>query len=209
MSRLVALRRRLSRETRGMAIVEFGLVVVPLMIVLLGAFDLGYQQYVKSQLQGVLDRVARTASVENPSFSEAGDTVEEQIENAIQERVNRIARNATYNIEQTNFYEFSGVGRSEKLVTDVDGDGTFDYDDGDCWEDLNENGTFDESAGRAGQGGADDVVFYEVTVTMPRIVPVTSLIGVPNNYTITARAAIRNQPFADQQIPPVECGVVP
>ncbi|MBC2777772.1 TadE/TadG family type IV pilus assembly protein [Parasphingopyxis marina] len=209
MSRLRSLRHRLSRETRGMAIVEFGFVVVPLMIVLLGAFDLGYQQYVKSQLQGVLDRVARTASVENPSFSEDGDTVEEQIENAVRERVNRIARSATYDIQQTNYYQFSGVGRSEKLVTDNDGDGTFDYDDGDCWEDLNANGSFDENAGRTGQGGADDVVFYEVTVTMPRIVPVMSLIGVPDEYNIIARTAIRNQPFADQAVPPVECGVVP
>jgi Flp pilus assembly pilin Flp len=204
MSRLVALHRRLSRESRGMAIVEFGFVVVPLMVVLLGAFDLGYQQYVKSQLQGVLDRVARSASVEDPVFTEAGATVEEQVENAIRERVNRIARNATYTIEQTNYYEFSGVGRPEKLVTDVDGDGEFD-DDEDCWQDLNRNGSYDEVAGRTGQGGADDVVFYEVTVTMPRIVPVMSLIGVPDDYNIVARAAIRNQPFADQVSPPVEC----
>jgi hypothetical protein len=159
---------------------------------------------VKSQLQGVLDRVARSASVEDPVFTEAGATVEEQVENAIRERVNRIARNATYTIEQTNYYEFSGVGRPEKLVTDVDGDGEFD-DDEDCWQDLNRNGSYDEVAGRTGQGGADDVVFYEVTVTMPRIVPVMSLIGVPDDYNIVARAAIRNQPFADQVSPPVEC----
>jgi hypothetical protein len=49
------------------------------------------------------------------------------------------------------------------------------------------------------------VVFYEVTVTMPRIVPVMSLIGVPDDYNIVARAAIRNQPFAAQVSPPVEC----
>ncbi|MEO1170178.1 MAG: TadE/TadG family type IV pilus assembly protein [Pseudomonadota bacterium] len=187
-----------------MAATEFGLLVVPLMIVLLGAFDLGYQSYVRAQLQGVLNDVARTAVVENPDFSGfSGTSTEERIENAIEERVNDIARNATYTIEQTSFYEFSGVGNAEKLLTDNNGNG--EYDTGDCFEDINSNGTFDTDAGASGQGGADDVVFYEVTISMPRIVPMTDLIGMPANYTINARAAVRNQPYDDQAVPPTVC----
>ncbi len=204
MSRLLALPRRLRRDSHGMALTEFGLILVPLMVVLLGAFDLGYQSYVRSVLQGVLNDVARTATVENPVFAYAGDTTEERIATAIEERVNGIARGASYTIEQSNFYEFSGVGNAEKLVTDVNGNGA--YDPGDCWEDNNGNGRFDTNAGRSGRGGADDVVYYDVTLTMPRLLPVSSLYGVPDNYTINARAAIRNQPFADQSIPATECG---
>lgn len=196
--------RRFVHDERGMAATEFGLLVVPLMIVLLGAFDLGYQSYVRAQLQGVLNDVARTAVVESPDFSAyAGSTTEERIENAIEERVNDIARNATYTIEQTSFYEFSGVGNAEKLLTDNNGNG--EYDTGDCFEDINSNGTFDTDAGASGQGGADDVVFYEVTISMPRIVPMTDLIGMPANYTINARAAVRNQPYDDQAVPPTVC----
>ncbi|WP_299327854.1 TadE/TadG family type IV pilus assembly protein [Parasphingopyxis sp.] len=198
------LSRRLSRDERGMAATEFGLLVVPLMIVLLGAFDLGYQSYVRAQLQGVLNDVARTAVVETPDFSGyAGSTTEERIENAIKDRVNNIARNATFTIEQTSFYEFSGVGNAEKLLTDHNDNG--EYDAGDCFEDINRNGAFDVDAGAAGQGGADDVVFYEVTVTMPRIVPMASLIGISDNYTINARTAVRNQPYDDQNPPPTVC----
>lgn len=196
--------RTFARDERGMAATEFGLLVVPLMIVLLGAFDLGYQSYVRAQLQGVLNDVARTAVVESPDFSGfSGSTTEERIENAIESRVNDIARNATYTIEQTNFYEFSGVGNAEKLLTDNNGNG--EYDAGDCFEDINRNGSFDTNAGASGQGGADDVVYYEVTLSMPRIVPVTKLIGVPDNYTISARAAVRNQPYDDQAVPPTVC----
>jgi len=196
--------RKLARDNRGIAAVEFGIIVVPLMIVLLGALDLGYQSYVRAQLQGVLNDVARTATVESPDFSGfSGASTEEQIENAIEERVNNIARNATYTIEQSNFYEFSGVGDAEKLLTDFNDNGQ--YDTGDCFEDINNNGTFDLDAGDSGQGGADDVVYYDVTMTMPRIVPVASLIGLSNTYTINARAAVRNQPFADQAIPPTVC----
>lgn len=194
----------LARHERGMAATEFGLLAVPLMIVLLGAFDLGYQSYVRAQLQGVLNEVARTAVVENPDFSGfSGTSTEERIENAIEERVNDIARNATYTIEQTSFYEFSGVGNAEKLLTDNNGNG--EYDTGDCFEDINSNGAFDTNAGASGQGGADDVVFYEVTISMPRIVPMANLIGMSKNYTINARAAVRNQPYGDQAVPPTVC----
>jgi Flp pilus assembly pilin Flp len=195
---------KLARDNRGIAAVEFGIIVVPLMIVLLGALDLGYQSYVRAQLQGVLNDVARTATVENPDFSGyTGASIEDRIENAIEERVNNIARNASYTIEQSSFYEFSGVGNAEKLLSDYNGNGS--YDTGDCFEDINNNGAFDLDAGDTGQGGADDVVYYEVTITMPRMVPVASLIGVPENYTITARTAVRNQPYADQAIPPTVC----
>lgn len=207
MRKLVHHLRSLRSDNRGIAATEFGLIVVPLMVILLGAFDLGYQSYVRAQLQGVLNDVARTAVVESPDFSGyAGESTEARIENAIEERVNNIARNATYTIEQTNFYEFSGVGNAEKLLTDINTNGVYDAADGDCFEDINNNGVFDLDAGDSGLGGADDVVYYEVTVTMPRIVPVTGLIGVPNNYSITAQAAVRNQPYEDQAVPPTVCG---
>ncbi|MBD2841748.1 pilus assembly protein [Erythrobacter sp. KMU-140] len=156
-------------------------------------------------MQGVLNDVARTGTVQNPDFGASGATPEEQIENALKNRINLVARNATYTIEQTNYYEFSGVGRSEKLVTDVNGNGEFDASE-DCWEDLDGDGEFDEIAGRDGLGGADDVVFYEVNVVMPRLLPMTSLLGFDGNYNLTARAAVRNQPYGDQAVPLVECG---
>lgn len=208
MMKLATLKRRFGADSRGMALTEFGLILVPLMIVLLGAFDLGYQSYVRAVVQGVLNDVARTAAVENPNLSGyAGATIEDRIETALEARINEIARNATYDITTSNYYEFSGVGGSEKLVTDNNHDGDYDAADNDCFEDLNENGQFDETAGRTGRGGADDVVYYQVTVTMPRLLPVSGLIGVPENYTIRAQAAVRNQPYADQRTPPVECGI--
>ncbi len=207
MRKLIRHIRTMRADSRGIAATEFGLIVVPLIVVLLGAFDLGYQSYVRAQLQGVLNDVARTAVVETPDFSGyAGTTTEERIENAIKDRVNGIARNATYTITQTSFYEFSGVGNAEKLLTDNNTNGVYDAADGDCFEDINNNGAFDLDAGDTGQGGADDVVYYEVTITMPRIVPVMGLIGVPDNYSITAQAAVRNQPFEDQAVPPTVCG---
>lgn len=207
MRKFMKIFRRFADDCRGLAATEFGLLAIPFLIVVLGALDLGYQSYVRAQLQGVLNNVSRIATVERPDFEGfAGETEEAQIESAIRDRVDLIARNATYTVEQTSFSAFSTVGDPEKLLTDVDLDGTYDAADGDCFEDANANGTFDLNSGSVGQGSANDVIFYEVTITLPRIVPVMSLIGVPSEYTIEAQAAVRNQPFGERPELPVVCG---
>lgn len=197
-------RRRLLADTQGATLVEFAFILGPLCVLLLGGLDLGYQSYVRSVLQGVLNDVARSGSMEVPELTcTTQETVEERIQCSIETKVNAVARNATYDIQMRNFFEFSGVGRSEKLVSDNDNNGVFD--EGDCWEDLNENGQYDTNSGRQGIGRADDVVFYDVTVTMPRLFPVGRLLGISDEYSITAQTAIRNQPYSRQPVPPTLC----
>ena len=193
----------LRRDETGAAIVEFALVLVPMLLFILGGLDLGYQAYLRSVVQGALNDVARTSSLEGPVINCAGATVEEKIACAIEDRSNVIARNATYDITTKNFYQFSGVGRSEKLITDYNKNGK--YDTGDCFVDLNQNGRYDTSAGRTGIGGADDVVFYEVNLSAPRLFPIHKFIETTPNYQINATAALRNQPYTQQKVPPTIC----
>jgi Flp pilus assembly protein TadG len=200
---MMRLARNLRRDERGAAIVEFALVLVPMLLFILGGFDLGYQAYLRSVVQGALNDVSRTGSLEGPQLNCTGATVELQIECAIKARSNLVARNATYDIKTKNFYDFSTVNRSEKLVTDYNSNGQ--YDTGDCFVDLNGNGAFDASAGRIGVGGADDVVFYTVKVSMPRLFPIHKFISTTPNYQINATAAVRNQPYTTQQAPSTVC----
>lgn len=194
---------RLGVDESGAALVEFALILTPMLVLLLGGVDVGYQAYLRSVLQGALYDVARSGSMETLSFDCDGDTVEERIGCALRERSDVVARGATYEIEMSNFYDFSTVGRSERLVTDYNGNGR--YDAGDCFVDLNQNGAFNLNAGRVGVGGADDVVFYRVTLTMPRLLPMPELLPFPPNYEIVAETAIRNQPYARQSTPPTIC----
>lgn len=195
--------RKLRRDERGAAIVEFALVLTPMLLFILGGLDLGYQAYLRSVVQGALNDISRTGSLEGPVINCTGATVEEKIACAIKQRSNVVARNATYTITTKSFYDFSGIGRSEKLITDYNGNGK--YDTGDCFVDLNENGSYDTSAGRSGIGGADDVVFYEVKLAMPRLFPIHKFIDATPNYQINATAAVRNQPYTRQKTPPTVC----
>ncbi|NVE93542.1 TadE/TadG family type IV pilus assembly protein [Altererythrobacter lutimaris] len=194
------------RSEDGLAATEFGLIAIPLFIMLLGGMDLAHQAYSRALLQGALNDAARRASVEDPSFTAAGSTLEERIKNTVTSQVSYIAPKASYNVKISNYFDFAGVGKPEKLLTDVDGNGQYDETDGDCFEDLNDNGSYDLDAGRTGVGGSDDVVFYEVTMSMPRLFPMANLMGLDDTMETTAEAAIRNQPYATQAVVPTVCG---
>lgn len=195
--------RALRINERGAVLTEFGLLVIPLCVLLLGLLDLGYMMYARSTLQGVLNDVARQAAVEAPGFTGEG-TLEERIEATVKSRMGAIAADDATSVEATNYYQFSGVGKPEKLITDADGDGRYDAGD-DCWQDLNENGTYDLDTSRSGVGGADDIAVYQADMVRPRLFPMAGLLGFSPNYEISVRTVVRNQPYANQDVPPVEC----
>jgi Flp pilus assembly protein TadG len=185
MSRRMIL-RALRRDTRGATIVEFAIVVPVLAMLLLGTLDLGYRSYVTSIVQGALHEAARMATVGGVSTS--------TIQTHVQNRLRDFSRNATITTTTRSYSDFSGVNIPETITQDTAPVGT--YNAGDCFQDANGNGTYDLDRGRGGLGGAEDVVFFEVTMTYPHIVPVGTLLGWSNNVTVRQNTVLRNQPYA-------------
>ena len=198
--------RRLARDRRGVAAVEFAIVALPLCMLIMGGFDLGHQSYIRSVMQGALNDAARRASVQDPDFTATGSTTEERVTNTIKNQLEAITPGSTITVTMSNYYDFSGIGNPEKLMTDVNGNGQYDASDGDCFSDLNENGKYDTDTGRDGVGGANDVAFYQANIVMPRLLPVAKLLGFSPNYEMSVATAVRNQPYGTQRTPPVVCG---
>nr|WP_301298445.1 TadE/TadG family type IV pilus assembly protein [Qipengyuania citrea] len=197
---------RLRGDERGATIVEFAFVVGPMLLLLMGGLELGYNSYVRSTMQGALNDAARTAAVEFPIINVPGSTVEEQVENLIEETVKHVAPNASITVTQKSYFEFSAIGNPEKLMTDNNGNGQFDADDNDCWEDANGNGSYDTDAGKTGNGGADDVVLYSASISTPRILPLQNFLpGVGPTMEYTLQTAVRNQPYDKQATAAVIC----
>ena len=198
--------RRIRRDESGATIVEFAIILVPMVILLMGGIELGYNSYVRSVLQGSLNDAARRAAVEAPAINASGSTVEEKVENLIRGTVRKVSPNATVNVTQQSYFDFSNIGNPEKLMTDHNGNGQFDAADGDCWEDANGNGQFDTDAGKTGQGGAEDVVHYVADVSAPRLFPLHAFIPTINpTIEFELQAAVRNQPFGQQANAAVIC----
>ncbi len=82
-----------------------------MLLLLMGGLELGYNSYVRSTMQGALNDAARTAAVEFPIINVPGSTVEEQVENLIEETVKHVAPNASITVTQKSYFEFSAIGK--------------------------------------------------------------------------------------------------
>jgi len=178
--------RALRRDRKGATLVEFAFIAPVLCMLLLGVVDLGYRSYVTSVIQGALHEAARIATV--------GNVPTETIETHVQDRLRAFSRNATVETTTRSYTDFHGVGIPETITQDTAPIGV--YNPGDCFQDYNRNGQYDLDRGRDGLGGAEDVVYFEVTMSYPRIVPVGGFFGWSDQVTITQNTLLRNQPFA-------------
>lgn len=195
---------RLAKDKRGATILEFAFVTPVLLLFLIGAAELGYKAYMRSITNGVLERAGRMATAGNLSSVEIDTFIRDQL---IVIASGNDVTNAV-RITKRNYFNFSDVGAGEKITADTAPLGS--YNSTDCYEDRNNNGAFDATSGGAeGVGGADDIVFYDVEVTVPRLLPFEGIMSMINpsvtfnnnnaNTTIvSARTIFRNQPFANQ-----------
>ncbi|TMJ17440.1 MAG: pilus assembly protein [Alphaproteobacteria bacterium] len=178
--------RALRRDAGGATIVEFALILPVMCGLLVGVVDLGYRSYVSSIVQGALHEAARMGTVGGIST----DTIAAQVRT----RLRDFSRDATVTVTTRSYADFTGVRTPETITQDTVPLGQ--YNAGDCYQDFNGNGQFDLDRGRTGMGNAEDVVYFEVRMVYPRIVPVGNLFGWSDNVTINQNTVLRNQPFA-------------
>lgn len=182
--------RRLVRAADGTTMVEFALLAPVLLMLLMGMFDMGYNIYTKTLLEGAVQQAARNSTIEGADVNSTA------IDDAVTTAVKRITPNATLTFSRQAYTNFSDVSQPEDF-TDVNGDGT--CADGEPFEDVNGNGTWDTDRGIDGFGGARDAVLFTVTVEYPRAFPIANLIGLSPNFRTQAVTVLRNQPFGEQE----------
>lgn len=193
---MTGLLRRLRAQDAGISTVEFGLVSPVLILMLMGFYDLAHSAYTQAVLQGSVEDAGRLSTLQTGT---ANSTI---IDNAVKDVVRPIVgQAATFASERLSYASFSDVGTPERFVDKAPYNNR--YDAGECFEDVNGNGAWDADRGRTGQGNAQDVVVYKITVTYPRMFPMAGFLGWSANQAISASTVLRNQPWAPQTIPPV------
>lgn len=192
--------KSLAYNNDGATIVEFAAIASPLIILLLGALDLGYQAYATAVVQGTVNAAARQATLEGATAA--------TVETYVRDRLSAIASGSNIQITASNFITYNKIGKPEKLTTDVNSNGLYDKSGPDCFIDDNRNGVYDvASQGTAGIGSAEDVVRYQVSVTYNRLSPVPQIAGLGNSVTISRSTFMRNEPYAGVIDAPQKCGV--
>ncbi len=182
--------RSLARDTRGATIIEFAIVAPVMCLLLMGISDMAYQIYAQAILNGALQKAGRDSTIQGAPNNTAA------IDQKVTDMVKKIAANATFTYTRKNYDSFSLI--KPEPFTDTNGNGV--RNTGECYTDVNGNGQWDSDPGTNGQGGANDVTVYTVSVTYPRLFPVASLFGWSKNQTLTASTLLKNQPYASQSV---------
>lgn len=182
--------RLLARDTRGATLVEFAIVSPVMILMLMGISDLAYQIYAQAILNGSLQKAGRDSTIQGAANNTAA------IDQKVSDMVKKVAANATFTFTRKNYDSFSLI--KPEPFTDSNGNGVRDA--GECFTDVNGNGSWDSDPGIAGQGGANDVTVYTVTVTYPRLFPVARLFGWSSTVTISSSTLLKNQPYASQSV---------
>ena len=180
------------RDNNGATIVEFALIAPVLLMTMMGIFDLGYNMYATSMLQGAIQKAARDSTLEGGAGNSA------TLDGLVAGAVHDIAPQATLTYTRSAYTSFSDVRQPEDF-TDIDADGC--CNNGEPFEDANGNGSWDQDRGVAGQGGARDAVLYEVKISYPRAFPIAKFVGMSEQFTTVAKTVLRNQPYSLQQTP--------
>ncbi len=183
---MIRLPTRFRRDERGAAIIEFAIMAPTMLLILFGILELSYRFYLQAMLQGAVQRAARDSTIEG------NGTNINAIDAKVVSTVSAIAAHATFKSTRYTFYDFNEVAPPEPF-NDANDNGQWDSDE--CFDDTNGNGFWE---GKPGQGGADDIVQYTMTMTYPEILPLSSLLHWPALNKLSATTTLRNQPFGTQ-----------
>lgn len=181
--------RQFFGDEDGAALVEFAIVAPAFILMIFAAFDFGHAVYARAVLQGAAQDAGRDAGLES------GELNKDKIDAYVRSQVLHIMPKGAVLTSRQNYQNFSDVGKPEDFV---DANNNDLYDEGECFTDINENGTWDEDRAAEGLGGADDVVLYTATLTYDRIVPFWQYLGGSEKMSFSASTTLRNQPFGDQ-----------
>jgi Flp pilus assembly pilin Flp len=179
MNRLAATLRRLRRHQRGATLVEFALAAPVFLLILMGIFDYCRQMYAQQVLQGAVAKAGRDATLENYASDQAA------LDARVGAQVRHVFHDARLSFNRRAYDDYSKLDIPLRWV-DTNRNGVADPAPVDCWED----------GGKAGNGGADDVVLYTVSMRFDRVLPVWRMLGQQQYSILSSSTLLRNQPFA-------------
>lgn len=186
-----ALAHRLVRDTAGVTVAEFALIAPVMCMTLMGLFDLSYNLYADTMIEGAVQEAARSSTIED--F--ASDT--EVLDAAVRQEVQKIVPGATVSFSRKAYVNYVDIGEPEEF-TDSNGDGS--CNDNEPFDDANGNGHWDADRSKDASNGARDAVLYEVTARYDRAFPLPGLLAWDPQVTVRASTVLRNQPYGLQEV---------
>jgi Flp pilus assembly protein TadG len=185
---MTLIRKPFWRDQCGGPAVEFAMIFPVAITLMLGLGDLAFQGYVQSVLTGAVQKAGRDSTIQGNATQT--DAIDQKVINAVK----AISPAATFIATRKNYDNYGAIG--PEPYTDTNHNNV--RDTGECYSDVNGNGSWDIDPGATGEGGASDVTLYKMTITYPRLFPFAWLIGWSAKQTLTASTLLKNQPYQTQ-----------
>lgn len=178
----------LRRNTDGVVAIEFAFIAPVVLLMIMGTIEFSLIMFTTAVMESATSHTSRLGKT---GYTEAGSTREEQLVANIQALTSGLLDPDEIEITAKVYDAFDDVGDPEPFV---DANNNLQYDDGETYSDINGNMQWDADMGAEGFGDANDVVVYTVSYPWRINTPlISSIIG--NVFTITARAAVKNEPY--------------
>lgn len=174
---------RLRSSERGAVAVEFALIMPVLLMFVIGGLEIGYRIYAIAVVNGSLREASRMAAT--------GQYTGAQIDAKVSDTIKAFRDSANVTIVKKSYSNFTGVGLPEPVTTGTVASGKY------CYQDINANGRWDSDQGVSGLGGPEDVIYYEVKMTYPTLMPFSqNMFGMGSTVTVTQNTIVSNEPYA-------------
>lgn len=182
--------RSLLRDASGATAVEFAIVAPVLFLLMMGILEFGIIFAADIVLKNATSDAARTGRT---GFVADGSNQEDTILRFVREQAGIFMNPDDIAVESAAYAGFDQLRKPEPFV-DADKDGV--RDDGENFTDVNGNGKWDADQGRAGYGGANEVVIYTVSYPWHVVTPlISNLVGHDGVITLAATAVVQNEPY--------------
>lgn len=177
-------------QNEGVTAVEFSFAAPILFLLIIGAFEVGNLMYANAVLEGAAREAARRGVT---GFAPCGITRENYINQVIDQQLIGLADPELRTVSTKVYKSFNDIGQPEPFV-DANSDGV--YNMGEEFTDENGNLQWDPDKGAVGLGSAGDVVVYDITYQVPILTDFfKKKTGIADSISISARAAVRNEPI--------------
>lgn len=184
---------RLLRDTRGAAIIEFGLMATVLMLLVVGIVEFGLLLFTQMQLEGIMSNVSRTTIIgDNPGYPDRVSYMQARMR---EQTANMLNGNAmVISVEPMK----AGIGRNyvepELCLTAPPTLGP-SCPAGTPFEDRNNNGIYDAGSLQSDVGKSGELVQFNVSLPWRFFTPLISAFFPNNTYILRTSVVVQNEPF--------------
>jgi Flp pilus assembly pilin Flp len=179
------------RNEDGSAAIEFAFTVPLLILTIVGIMEFAMILFLGAVLEGSLRDAARFGVT---GFTPVGVNREDEIVNKIASATMGLVPITASHVTALAYTDFSEVGQPEPYIDDNPANGS--YDAGESFTDINGNGQWDADMGTPGLGGPCNIVVYRVETQWSLLLGLLAS-NIASPFTLTASAAVRNEPFGN------------